>query len=177
MTSFIGRMLGAARLDARVYEEVEADRSATSQAALVVLLTSIAAGIGSSGGGPRNVGAMVVGTVGGFLGWLSWAALTYLIGTRLVPEPQTRADLGQLLRTLAFAASPGLLHVFGAAPALRQPTFIVVSLWMLVAMVVAVRHALDYSSMARAVGVCMLGWLFSLAVAAVIGIVFAVPVS
>jgi hypothetical protein len=175
--TFFRRVIGAARLDAAVYEEVEADGTATGQAALVVLLASLAAGVSTSGTGASTVQGLVAGTIGGFAGWLSWAGLTYLLGTRLVPEPQTRADLGQMLRTLAFAASPGLLHVLGVVPALKWPAFVVASLWMLVAMVVAVRHALDYSSTARAIGVCVLGWLLSLAVAAVIGILFAVPVS
>jgi hypothetical protein len=108
---------------------------------------------------------------------VSWAALTYLIGTRVLPEPQTRANLGELLRTLAFAASPGLLRVAGAIPILRWPTFLVTAVWMLFAMVVAVRHALDYTSTARALGVCVIGWALSLAVAAAIGILFATPVS
>ena len=108
---------------------------------------------------------------------MSWAALTYLIGTRMLPEPQTRANLGELLRTLAFAATPGLLRVVGAIQILRWPAFLVTACWMLIAMVVAVRHALDYTSTARALGVCVLGWACSLAVAAAIGILFATPVS
>jgi hypothetical protein len=160
-----------------VYEEVEADRTATGQAAVVVLLSSIAAGLGSTGAIAFHPQAMLVGTIGGFAGWVSWAALTYLIGTRLLPEPQTRANLGELLRTLAFAAAPGLGRIVGAVPMLRWPAFVVTSLWMLVAMIVAVRHALDYRSTTRAVGVCVVGWALSLAVAAVIGILFATPVS
>ena len=88
----------------------------------------------------------------------------------------TRANLGELLRTLAFAASPGSFGSSGN-PDLRWPTFLVTALWMLVAMVVAVRHALDYRSTARALGVCVVGWALSLAVAAAIGILFATPVS
>ena len=175
--TFIRRLIGAATLDGRTYEEVEADRTATGQAGLVVLLSSLAAGFGSVGAGVFDLWGIVVGTLGGVAGWVSWAALTYLIGTRVLPEPQTRANLGELLRTLAFAASPGLLRVVGAIPILRWPTFLVTALWMLVAMVVAVRHALDYRSTARALGVCVMGWALSLAVAAAIGILFATPVS
>jgi hypothetical protein len=141
-----------------------------------VLLSSIAAGIGSTGAGVFDLRGIVVGSLGGFVGWVSWAALTYLIGTRLLPEPQTRANLGELLRTLAFAATPGIFRIVGAAPRLRWPAFIVTSVWMLVAMVVAVRHALDYTNTARAIGVCLLGWALSLTVAAVIGILFATSV-
>jgi len=177
ITTFIQRLIGAATLDGRTYEEVEADRAATGQAAVVVLLSSIAAGIGSIGAGAFDLRGIVVGTLGGFAGWVSWAALTYLIGTHLLPEPQTRANLGELLRTLAFAATPGLFRIVGAVPTLRWPAFVVTALWMLVAMVVAVRHALDYRSVGRAIAVCVLGWALSLAVAAVMGIVFATPVS
>jgi len=176
-TSFARRLIGAALLKGAVYEEVEADRAATGQAAVVVLLSSVAAGIGSVSAGPLSPRAMLVGTIGGFAAWVSWAALTYLIGTRVLPEPQTRADLGELLRTLAFAATPGLFRVVGPVPVLRWPAFVATSAWMLVAMVVAVQHALDYRSAVRATGVCVLGWMLSLAVAALIGIFLATPVS
>jgi hypothetical protein len=175
--AFLRRLIGALRLDESIYEEVEADRKANGQAAFAVLLSSVAAGIGSVGAGPLHVRGIIVGTVGGFVGWLSWAVLTYVIGTRLMPEPQTRANLGELLRTLAFASSPGLLRVVGAAPPLRGVVFVVTSLWMLGATVVAVRQALDYQSTARAVGVCAVGWALSLAVAIAFAIVFATPVS
>jgi hypothetical protein len=177
ITTFIQRLIGAATLDGRTYEEVEADRNATGQAALVVLLSSVAAGVGSVGAGVFDVRGIVVGTLGGLTGWVAWAALTYLIGTRVLPEPQTRANLGELLRTLAFAATPGLFRVVGAIPIFRWPAFFVTACWMLIATVVAVRHALDYTSTARALGVCVLGWAFSLAIAAGLGILFATPVS
>jgi hypothetical protein len=173
--TFAQRLIGATRLDARVYEELEADPSATWQAALVVLLSSLAAGIGTGAG--FDARAIAIGTLGGFAGWVSWAALTYLLGTHLLPEPQTRSNLGELLRTLAFAASPGILRVAGALPMLGWPLFAVTSVWMLAAMVVAVRQALDYRSTSRAIAVCVLGWLLSLAVAAVIGIFFPAAVS
>jgi hypothetical protein len=163
-------------LDARVYEDVEANPSATWQAVLVVLLSSLAAGVGTGSGG-LETRAIIVGTLGGFVGWVSWAALTYLLGTHLLPEPQTRSNMGELLRTLAFAASPGILRVIGVVPALGWAAFAVTSVWMLAAMVVAVRQALDYRSTSRAIVVCALGWLLSLAVAAVIGIFFPATVS
>ncbi len=163
-------------LDIRVYEDLEADPSATSQAALVVLLSSLAAGVGTGAAG-FEARAIIVGTLGGFVGWVSWAALTYLLGTRLLPEPQTRANVGELLRTLAFAAAPGILRIVGAVPALAWSAFAVTSVWMLAAMVVAVRQALDYRSTSRAITVCALGWLLSLAVAAIIGIFFPTTVS
>ena len=48
--SLTDRMIRAARLDVALYNEVEADLSATSQALTVVIISSVAAGIG---GGDR----------------------------------------------------------------------------------------------------------------------------
>ncbi len=98
------------------------------------------------------------------VGWFIWAALTFLIGTKILPEPQTKADLGELLRTIGFSASPGVLRIFGMIPLLGGLIALAASVWMLVAMVVAVRQALDYTSTGRAVGVCAIGWLVQVAI-------------
>ena len=177
MTGFFRRILRAAVLDKRAYEEVEADRRATGQAVGVVLLASIAGGIGSPGLGLSNLQALAAGVTGALVGWMAWAALTYLIGTRFLPEPQTRADVGELLRTIGFASAPGLLRVLGTIPVIGLSIYAIASIWMLLAMIVAVRQALDYTSTSRALGVCVLGWALSLVVAAIIGIVFAPSVS
>jgi hypothetical protein len=158
MASFTDRMTGAARLDVQTYEEVEADTGATGQAMGVVLLSSVAGGIGSVGLG---TGGVIMGSVVALIGWVAWAFLTYFIGTRLLAEPQTRADAGELMRTLGFAQSPGLVRIVGVVPGLGPLVFGIVSIWMLVAMVVAVRQALDYTSTFRAVGVCLVGWVVS----------------
>ena len=92
-------------------------------------------------------------------GWLIWAGLTYLIGTRLLPESRTRADWGQLLRTTGFAAAPGIVRVLGIIPLLGWLVFGIAYLWMLAAFVVAVKQALDYTSTGRAIGVCLIGWV------------------
>lgn len=177
MSRFVRRVFGAMALDSTVYEDVEADRTANLQAAAVVLLVSLATGIGLPGAGVSGTGGLLGGTVAAFVGWVAWAVLTYTIGTRLLPEPQTRADIGQLLRTLAFAASPGLFGVFGAIPRLALPAYVLTSLWMLAATVLAVRQALDYTTTARAIGVCGVAWALSLAVVAIIGWLFAPAVS
>jgi hypothetical protein len=157
MAGIWDRMFRAAKLDVRLYEEVEADVGATAQAMIVVVLAALAAGIGSLGSG--NALGIVTGTVVALVGWLVWAFLTYLIGTRLLPEPQTSADYGELLRAIGFASAPGLIRVLGIVPGLAAPLFLVGGIWMLVAMVIAVRQALDYTSTWRAVGVCLIGWL------------------
>ena len=177
MTTFARRVLGAAALDRAAYEDVEADASATGQAVGVVVLASVAGGIGLLGLGAQTAQSLVAGIVGSLIAWMAWAALTYLIGTRLLPEPQTRADVGELLRTIAFASAPGVLRMFGVIPVLGLTVYAIASIWMLLAMVVAVRQALDYKSTTRAVGVCVVGWALSLAIAAVIGTFFATTVS
>ena len=165
MASFTERMIGAAKLDVQVYEEVEADTGATRQAMGVVLLSSVAAGIGSAGVGAGGFGGVVVGGIAALIGWVAWAAVTSIIGTRLLPEPQTRSDVGELMRTLGFAQAPGLLRILGIIPGVGPLVFSIVSIWMLVAMVIAVRQALDYTSTLRAVGVCVVGWAIYVAIA------------
>ena len=107
-------------------------------------------------GGLRGI---LVGTVVALIAWYVWAYLTYFIGTKFLPEPQTRADHGELLRTIGFSSSPGLIRVLGIRPGLSAVVFLVASIWMLVAMIIAVRQALDYESTLRAVGVCVIGWI------------------
>jgi Yip1 domain len=171
------RIAAACRFDASVFEEVEADESANVQAAAVVLLVGVAGSLGSMAGSQSGVGAMLLGALGGVVAWAAWASLTLAIGTRVMPEPQTRADTGQLLRTLAFAASPGLMQVLGVAPSLRRPVFAVTSLWMLATMVLAVRQALDYRSTVRAAFVCGFAWALVMLVALVLGVLFPLEVS
>jgi hypothetical protein len=169
--SFLQRLMGAAALDAAIYEDVEADRRATAQAFAVVLLSSLAGGIGASGlsGGPVNVAFFSMVSL---LSWAAWALVTYAIGAHLLPEPQTRADVGELLRTIGFSAAPGMLRIFGIVPGATIPAFGVTAVWMLAAMIVAVRQSLDYTSTPRAIAVCALGWGLALAIAVTLGLVF-----
>ena len=151
------RMIRAARLDSRVYEEVEADTGATTQAMTVVVVVAVATGIGTLGAG--GIGGLVSGIVVGLLYWAVWAYVTYIIGTSYFPTPETHATWGQLARTTGFAQSPGLLRLFGFIPAIGPVIYFAASLWQLVAMVVAVRQALDYESTWRAVGVVIVGFI------------------
>jgi hypothetical protein len=160
MNQFIDRIVRAAKLDVNLYEEVEADKSALGQAMTVVILSAVAAGIGSAG--RSGIGGLLAGTVAALIGWYIWAYITYFIGVKLLPEPQTKADPGELMRTIGFSSSPGLLRILGFIPALGPVILLASSVWMLVAMVIAVRQALDYTSTGRAVGVCLIGWVIQL---------------
>ncbi len=157
MASMVDRMVRAAKLDPQLYEEVEADKASLGQALGVVVLASIAGGIGS--GRLGGLSGFFIGTAAALIGWFVWAALTYFIGTRILPEPNTQADLGELLRTIGFASSPGLLRVLGLIPGVTRIVFLISGIWMLAAMIIAVRQALDYRSTLRAVGVCVIGWI------------------
>ena len=177
VSKFARRVVGAAILDRRTYEDIEADNRSTGQAVVIVVLASVAGGIGLLGLGSQTAQSVAAGIVASLIGWMAWAALTYLIGTHLLPEPETKADLGELLRTIAFATAPGLFRLFGVIPFLGLTIYALASIWMLVAMIVAVRQALDYKSTSRAVAVCVIGWALSLSIAAVIGTLFAPTVS
>lgn len=175
MASMTERMIGAAKLNAQTYEEVEADQTATAQAMAVVVISSLAAGIGTVGSG--GLRGLAVGAIAALIGWFIWAGVIYLVGVKLMPEPQTQSDMGELLRTIGFSASPGVLRIVGFIPFLGWFIALGVSLWMLVAMVVAVRQALDYKSTGRAIVVCLIGFLMQWVVLAGLLIAFNVNLS
>lgn len=172
MAGLSQRMIRAAKLDVNLFEEVEADPKAMGQAMTVVVLSAVAAGIGAAG--RTSLVGLIVISIASLAAWYIWAYLTYFIGTRLLPEPQTHADHGELLRTLGFAASPGLIRVAGGIPVLGPLVMLVSAIWMLVATVIAVRQALDYSSTGRAVGVCIIGWIVQLVIFGILGRLFAI---
>jgi hypothetical protein len=156
MVTFPARMLRAALLQPRLYEEVEADAGANHQAFAVVLLSGVAVGVG----GIANSGAqgIVWQALVAVIGWWIWAYATYFIGTKLLPTAETHADIGQLLRTIGFSGAPGIVRIAMVVPVLAFPAFVVGTLWELLAMVVAVRQALDYHSTLRAIAVCAIGF-------------------
>ena len=157
MNIFKDRIIRAAKLDVSLYEEVESDKGAMGQAMGIVVLSSLAAGIGIISS--EGIGAILMGTVSALIGWYAWSYIVYFVGTRILPEPQTKADYGELLRTIGFSSSPGLIRVFGIIPGLTGIVLLAASIWMLIAMVIAVKQALDYSGTGRAVGVCVIGWI------------------
>ena len=138
--SIVDRMRGAAMFDVATYEEVEADTSATGQAAVVVVLAAIAAAIGNAfSGGPGILG----GLVSSLIGWAVWSGITYLVGTRVF---KGTATWGELLRTLGFAQAPGLLMVAAIVPVLGALVKVLIWLWMLGTGIVAIRQALDFDT-------------------------------
>ena len=150
--SLIERMMGAAMLDNSVYEEVEADRSATGQAAAVVAIVAICGAIGNYSHGSKGI---IGGIIAAFLGWLIMAGLTYLIGTKLF---KGTADMGEMLRTLGFAQSPGVIAILGIIPFLGRLIVFVVAIWQLVTAIVAIRQALDFDT-GKAIGTAVIAWL------------------
>ena len=165
MATFIERAIGAAKLDPAIYEEVEHDPDAIGQAVAIVVVASIAAGIGNAGHGE---GGILTGAAASLIGWVVWAAVTWLVGTRLLPGPATEADFGQLLRTIGFSATPGALAVLGFLPVVGGLVALAAAIWQLAAMVVAVRQALDYESTGRAIAVCAIGFLAYLLIAVLV---------
>lgn len=149
---WIDRMKGAALLHVDTYEEVEADQTATGQAAGVVVLVAVAQAIGSAGEGGFGI---LAGVISALVGWLLWAGITYLIGTKLLGGTAT---WGELLRTLGFAQTPGVLHVLGFIPILGGIIRFGVVIWVLIAGIIAIRQALDVST-GKAILTAVLGWL------------------
>ena len=153
---FLNRVFRAIKIDVELYEEVEKDKSATFQAGLVVVLSSLAAGVGALNLGASN---FLLAPVLSLLSWYVWAYIIYFVGVKLFPERKTQSNHGELLRTIGFSSAPGLIRVFGITPDLMAVTFIGSAFWMLACMVVGVRAALDYNSLWRAFGVVIVAWI------------------
>ena len=151
------RIFRAIKIDVELYEEVERDKSATIQAGLVVVLSSMAAGVGALQLGASN---FLLAPIFSLISWYVWAYIIYFVGVKLFPEKNTKSNHGELLRTIGFSSAPGLLRVFGVTPDLMAVTFIGSAFWMLACLVVGVRAALDYKSLWRALGVVIVAWLF-----------------
>ena len=155
MGSLAYQILGALVLDPSIYEYVEGRRSNTAAAVMIVIASSLAAGIGAAGLAGPTVTNLVLITAVALATWLAWAGLILYVGGLILPERQTRVDYGELVRTIGFAAAPGLFQVFGLFTTITVPVFVVSWIWMLAAMIVAVRQALDFQSTWRAIGVCI----------------------
>ena len=169
----VSRMMRAMKLDASLYEEVERDSGALTQAVMVVVISSICAGVGSligslfRGGLGLGLFGAISGIILALIGWLIWSFLTYIIGTKLLKGPRTSADYGELLRTIGFSSAPGVFSVLNFIPFAS----LIVGLWQLAAMVIAVRQALDFDTV-KAVLTCVIGWFANLLIAMMMALPF-----
>lgn len=163
--SLPSRMIRASQLNGDLYEEVERDVNATGQAATVVAIVAVATGIARIG--DDGIFGFIFGVLAGLIGWVVWAAVTYWVGKTIFKAEATRVTLGEMLRTLGFAHSPGVLNVLGFIPVIGWIVLIVVSIWRLILGVIAIRAAMDFST-GRAIGTALVGWLITVIVSAVL---------
>ncbi|MEO6238383.1 MAG: YIP1 family protein [Vicinamibacterales bacterium] len=169
--TYVRRLIGAAALDRATYEDIESDETATSQAFATVILSGLAGGIGALGFGGTVTGVAFMTTMS-VITWGIWAVIMFEIGVNLMPRPETRSDVGELLRTLGFATAPGCVLALGIVPIFTIPVFAVTGVWLLASTTVAVGQALDVESTGRALAVCTVGWLLVIGIAAGVGLVF-----
>ena len=160
---YLQKLYRAIILDIELYEEVEADKTLTRQAMMTVAIVAIIESIFYLG---SEDSIIIIGSIEAALGsiirWVLWAFLIAFVGTRILPEPETDSDTGELLRTLGFAYAPGIFYIFSSVPIIGFFVQLVVPLWQLASMTVAVRQALDFSSTTRAVGVCVVAFFLAI---------------
>ena len=174
--SLVNRMIRAARLEVGLYEEVEADTTALPQALVVVVIAGLSIGLGSAFGilwddsGLRFLQAVLWGVLMAILLWFIWSLITYYIGTKLFRGPETESDYFEVLRTIGFSASPGVVGILGFIPFIGGLIRLAVWVWMLVAMVIAVRQALDFTT-GRAIATCIAGFIVMVVLYWVLGVI------
>jgi hypothetical protein len=171
-TSFADRLRGALMLDARTYREVEQDTNANGQAALIIVLAALAAGIGSIVG--RDWLQDAIGVVlSSVLQWVIFSFVAYYVGASMFSTGQTSATPGQVLRTIGFAHAPKLLLVLGIIPILGWIVGLVVFFWFLAAAVTALREAFEFDT-GRAIGTGLVALVVILIVDIVLSLVFGI---
>jgi hypothetical protein len=160
MSRFLDRLFRAAKLDVSLYQEIVDDAKTFNQALIVVFIYSMASAFGTFGalGGPTKTNIVMVTTL---LGWYVWAFSTYMVGARILPESNTRADRKAVLRALGFASAPGILRVLGFMPGTGLVVLLVATGWMIAAATVGAKQAFNYESTYRALGVCIIGMIIS----------------
>jgi hypothetical protein len=174
-SSLTDRMIRAARLDVALYNEVEADTNATSQALTVVVLVAVASGLGLLLGSIVNgrPGAAIGGLIGAIvlelLGWAVWSFVMFFVGTKLF---KGTATYGELLRTLGFAYSPGVLLILRFIPVIGGIIGLIVAIWRIVAGFIAIREALDLDT-GNTIATIIVGFIGYLVVAFVVGAILA----
>ena len=166
MASLGQRMVGAMQGNAATFEEIEHDQSAMGQAVTVIVIAGVAALIGNLFRQGITYGVMMM--IISLIGYAIWAVTVTLIGTKLMPEPTTKADFAETFRTIAFAASPGVFNVIAIIPFLGPLLSFLIGIWSLVIMVIAVKVVLDYSTYGRAIIVVIIGWIVNLIVTMII---------
>jgi hypothetical protein len=156
MTSlFFNRIFRSFKIDPEVFNEVQKDKDATVWAALVVILSSSAAGIGATSLGTNN---FLLSPIFSLISWFVWAYIVYFVGVKLFPDAKTKTTQSALLRAIGFSSAPGIIRVFGFNEDLMAVTFIGSAFWMLVCMVVAVNETLNYKSLWKALGIVIISW-------------------
>ena len=162
MATLAQRMIGAMQADVKTFQEIEADTSAMGQAVTVIVIAGVSALIGN---------IFRVGLVGGIVnmivslaGYAVFALLVVVIGTKVMPEPSTKADFSEAFRVIGFAASPGVFSVLAIIPILGYVISFAIGIWSLVIAVIATREVLDYSNTGRAIIVCILAFVVVLVI-------------
>jgi hypothetical protein len=155
ITLLFNRVYRSIKIDPEVYDEVQKDKNATLPAAIVVVISSLAAGIAAQQLGATN---FILAPILSLFSWFVWAYIVYFVGVKLFPDPKTKTTHGALLRAIGFSSAPGIIRVFGFTPELMTVTFIGSALWMLACMVVAVRQTLNFKSLWKALGVVIMSW-------------------
>jgi hypothetical protein len=164
--TFGDRVIGAMKLEPNAFEDVERDPTAIGQAVGVIVLAAVSAGIGNIYWG--GISGIVTTAITSLIGFLIWSVIVWLVGTKLMPEPTTKADFPETFRVLGFSAAPGLLSFITIIPLLGYLIMFVIWLWQMASMIVAVKAVLDYSTIGKAIVVVLIGFIINLIITALV---------
>jgi len=168
--TFGDRIVGAMKLDPHTFEDIERDPTAMGQAVGVIAIAAVSAGIGNAWYG--GFSGIIFGVITSLIGYALWALVVWLVGTKVMPDPATKADFPETFRVIAFAAAPGVLSAITIIPILGWLLMLVIWLWSIAAMVIAVKAVLDYTDTFKAVIVVVIGFIVNFVVTATLTAMF-----
>jgi uncharacterized membrane protein len=132
------RIGGVFKLDPYTFEEIEADPTATTQAALVVFIVALIAALGSFIGAlifeEASFSSSLSTLLSVLVGWVVWSAVTWFVGVNLF---NGTASVSEMMRVIGFAYAPQALAII---PCIGWPIGII---WSLIAGFIAIRQGLD----------------------------------
>lgn len=161
MNGMINRVVRAASLDKKLYQEVEADPSLNQEALTVVIIVSIIGAVGAflSGIFSGQIGSafwgLFVTILLGIASYFIWSYVTHFIGKSLF---QASSTPGEVLRVLGYASGPRALTIFSFIPCLGGLISLVAGIWALVAGFIGVQEALDLDTTKTLITV-VIGWI------------------
>jgi hypothetical protein len=148
------RLIRVVKFDNTVWEEIEHDLNANTEAAVVVVASSLLAAIGAGIAG--GIGSFFLTLIiGPLINWLAWSGITMLVGTKLF---EGESDFWEMARVIGYANAPRALAILTFIPCVGAIIGLATFALSLYFGFLAVREGLDLPN-EKAILTVVIGWV------------------